>query len=176
MFKFQNPLVQIFGYLFLCTIQTYPGTLSLNSGGNQSHICCVLRRYADLQVSQHKVKCFLALIWKLCHGIEQSTALQTSGTRVSWEENAMASAPCPWPVPVSVVLQLYLQCKNQAVPWETCLPICKVWIILQVAWGCGFLCFCSIDIQGDCAITPYSKTGRTVLSRVIVFSKVWEQQ
>lgn len=27
----------------------------------------------------------------------------------------MASAPGPWTIPVSVVLQLYLQCKNQAV-------------------------------------------------------------
>lgn len=34
---------------------------------------------------------------------------------------------------------------------------------------------CTIDVQGDCAIAPFSKTGRTILSRVTVFSKVWEQ-
>lgn len=46
--------------------------------------------------------------------------------------------------------------------------------VLQVAWGCGFVLFFSIDAHGGCIIAPFTETGRTVLSRVTEFSKVWE--
>lgn len=131
--------------------------------------------------SAGKARCFLAPVWKLCCGIQESTTLQPSKTSVSREENATASALNP-------VLFLYFGSCFQCKKHKQSLGITLVFAVtfgkpayvyrgfesvLQVAWGCGFPLFLVLMRTGDCIIPPFTGAGRTVLSRVIDFSKVW---